>query len=58
MSSLSDMPSPSPAERYTIVSADCHAGGSHDQYREYLEAAYLDDFDAWRAHYTTRSATC
>ena len=39
------------AERYTIVSADCHAGGSHDQYREYLDAQYLDDFDAWRTRY-------
>jgi predicted TIM-barrel fold metal-dependent hydrolase len=38
-------------ERYTIISADCHAGGSHAQYREYLEERYLDDFDAWRAKY-------
>ncbi|HEY8527917.1 MAG TPA: amidohydrolase family protein [Acidimicrobiales bacterium] len=38
-------------ERYTIVTADSHAGGSHAQYREYLEARYLDDFDAWRAQY-------
>jgi predicted TIM-barrel fold metal-dependent hydrolase len=39
------------ANRYTIVSADCHAGGSHDQYRGYLEARYFDDFDAWRTRY-------
>ncbi|HEX7096391.1 MAG TPA: amidohydrolase family protein [Acidimicrobiales bacterium] len=38
-------------ERYTIISADCHAGGSHAQYREYLEKKYLDEFDAWRAKY-------
>jgi predicted TIM-barrel fold metal-dependent hydrolase len=38
-------------ERYTIISADCHAGGSHAQYREYLDPAYRDDFDAWRAKY-------
>ena len=38
-------------ERYTIISADCHAGGSHAQYREYLDPAYLDDFDAWRNKY-------
>jgi predicted TIM-barrel fold metal-dependent hydrolase len=38
-------------DRYTIISADCHAGGSHAQYREYLDPAYLDDFDAWRAKY-------
>jgi predicted TIM-barrel fold metal-dependent hydrolase len=38
-------------ERYTIISADCHAGGSHAQYREYLDPAYLEDFDAWRGKY-------
>jgi predicted TIM-barrel fold metal-dependent hydrolase len=38
-------------ERLTIISADCHAGGSHAQYREYLEPAYLEDFDAWRGQY-------
>ena len=36
---------------YTIISADCHAGGSHQQYREYLDQAYLEDFDAWRGKY-------
>ena len=36
---------------YTLVSADCHAGASHDTYRGYLEEKYLDDFDAWRAKY-------
>ena len=39
------------AERYTVISADCHAGGSHAMYREYLDPAYLDDFDAWRNKY-------
>ena len=38
-------------ERYTMISADCHAGGSHAMYREYLDRAYLDDFDAWREKY-------
>jgi predicted TIM-barrel fold metal-dependent hydrolase len=38
-------------ERYTIISADCHAGGNHAQYREYLEAKYHDEFDAWRGRY-------
>jgi len=37
--------------RYTIISADTHAGGSHAQYREFLDSAYLEDFDAWRARY-------
>jgi hypothetical protein len=39
------------AEHSTIISADCHGGGSHAQYREYLEERYLDDFDAWRGKY-------
>jgi predicted TIM-barrel fold metal-dependent hydrolase len=39
------------AERYTVISADTHAGGSHAAYREYLEERYLDDFDAWRGKY-------
>jgi predicted TIM-barrel fold metal-dependent hydrolase len=38
-------------DRYTVISADCHAGGSMDAYREYLEAKYLDDFEAWRGAY-------
>jgi predicted TIM-barrel fold metal-dependent hydrolase len=39
------------SEHYTVISADCHAGGSHAMYREYLDPAYLDDFDAWRNKY-------
>src|SRR6476659_9445438 len=39
------------SDHYTIISADCHAGGSHAAYREYLDPAYLDDFDAWRGKY-------
>jgi predicted TIM-barrel fold metal-dependent hydrolase len=38
-------------DHYTIISADTHAGGSHAQYREYLESRYHDDFDAWRSRY-------
>ena len=38
-------------DRYTIISADCHAGANHATYREYLEEKYLDDFDAWRGEY-------
>src|ERR1700722_2305822 len=37
--------------RYTIISADRAAGGSHEAYREFLDPAYLDDFDAWRNKY-------
>jgi predicted TIM-barrel fold metal-dependent hydrolase len=39
------------SDRYTVISADTHAGGSHEMYREYLEAKYLDQFDAWREAY-------
>jgi len=38
-------------QRYTIISSDTHAGGSHAQYREFLESKYQEDFDAWRAKY-------
>jgi predicted TIM-barrel fold metal-dependent hydrolase len=38
-------------DRYTIISSDTHAGGSHAQYREFLETKYHDDFDAWRGKY-------
>jgi predicted TIM-barrel fold metal-dependent hydrolase len=39
------------SERYTIISADCHAGGSHVQYRDYLEAKWHEEFDEWRGGY-------
>lgn len=39
------------SDHYTIITADSHAGGSHSQYREYLEERYRDDFDAWRGEY-------
>ena len=38
-------------DHYTIITADSHAGGSHEQYREYLDPAFVDDFDAWRGKY-------
>ncbi len=41
-----------PTDRYLIISADCHGGGSMDQYREYLDPAYRDEFDAWRGAYS------
>ena len=37
--------------RYTLVSADCHAGGNHATYREYLDPAFRDRFDDWRGGY-------
>jgi predicted TIM-barrel fold metal-dependent hydrolase len=42
---------PDPDGRYIVISADTHAGGSHAQYRDYLDPAYRDDFDAWRNKY-------
>jgi predicted TIM-barrel fold metal-dependent hydrolase len=39
-------------DRYTLISADCHAGGNHEMYRSYLETKYLEDFDAWRTKYS------
>jgi len=38
-------------ERYAIISADTHAGGSHEQYREFLDPAYHQAFDDWRGEY-------
>ena len=45
------MSSTTAADRYTVISSDCHAGGNHAQYREYLDPAWRDDFDAWRGRY-------
>ena len=39
-------------DRFILISADGHAGGNHDQYRAYLEAKYLERFDAWRQQYS------
>ncbi|HEY7133437.1 MAG TPA: amidohydrolase family protein [Acidimicrobiia bacterium] len=40
------------SSRYTLISADCHAGGNHEMYRSYLESRYLDEFDRWRGAYS------
>ena len=37
--------------RYTIISADTHAGANHETYREYLDPEFHHDFDAWRGKY-------
>jgi len=39
------------SDRYLLISADTHAGGNHEQYREYLDPEYRDEFDAWRNRY-------
>ncbi|MEV5281204.1 amidohydrolase family protein [Streptomyces sp. NPDC051994] len=38
-------------DRYTVISADCHAGADLLDYKPYLESKYHDDFDAWAATY-------
>ncbi|MFE9254419.1 amidohydrolase family protein [Streptomyces sp. NPDC006879] len=38
-------------QRYTVISADCHAGADLLDYRPYLEKRYHEDFDAWAADY-------
>jgi len=38
-------------EPYLLITADTHAGGSHAQYREYLDPAYREAFDEWRGGY-------
>ena len=40
-----------PEDHYVVITADSHAGGSHKQYREFLDPKYRDDFDAWRGKY-------
>ena len=37
--------------RYTVVSADGHAGGDIGDYRPYLARRWHDEFDAWAAEY-------
>src|SRR4051794_4639117 len=36
-------------DRYTGISADCHAGADLLDYRPYLGSTHHDDFDAWAA---------
>ena len=40
-------------DRYTVVSADCHAGADLRAYRPFLETRYLDAFDAWADSYVS-----
>jgi hypothetical protein len=37
--------------RYTVVSADGHAGGDIQDYRPYLASRWHEEFDAWAAQY-------
>lgn len=38
-------------DRYTVISADCHAGADLLDYREYLDPVFRDEFDSWAAAY-------
>ncbi|MGH7733939.1 MAG: amidohydrolase family protein, partial [Gemmatimonadales bacterium] len=40
-----------PDHRYTVVSADAHAGADIPEYRPYLAGRWHDEFDAWAAAY-------
>jgi predicted TIM-barrel fold metal-dependent hydrolase len=40
-------------DRYTVISADCHAGADLRDYRPFLEAEFLDEFDDWADHYVS-----
>ncbi|MGH9125736.1 MAG: amidohydrolase family protein [Acidimicrobiales bacterium] len=35
------------ADRYVVISADCHGGADLLQYRDYLDPGFRDDFDRW-----------
>jgi predicted TIM-barrel fold metal-dependent hydrolase len=41
----------SPDHRYTVISADAHAGADLVDYRPYLARRWHDEFDAWAATY-------
>ncbi|MEY3166554.1 MAG: hypothetical protein RLZZ343_357, partial [Actinomycetota bacterium] len=38
-------------ERYTVISADCHAGAELLEYRPFLDKEYVSQFDAWAETY-------
>ncbi len=40
-----------PDSRYTVISADAHAGGDIYDYRPYLASRWHDEFDTWAAAY-------
>ncbi len=40
-------------DRYTVISADCHAGADLRDYRAFLESRYHDVFDEWADSYVS-----
>lgn len=45
------MTTPASDRRYTVISADAHAGGDIPDYRPYLASRWHADFDTWAASY-------
>ena len=45
------MSDPTSNDPYVLITSDTHAGGSHAQYREYLDPAFRAAFDEWRGGY-------
>ncbi len=43
------------SDPYILITADTHAGGSHEQYREYLDPDMRGAFDEWRGGYKNPS---
>src|ERR687890_149331 len=43
---------PEPDERYLVISSDCHAGLPNAEYREWLDPAHRETFDAHPAERT------
>ena len=43
------------SDPYVVITADSHAGASIEGYRDYLDPAYRDRFDAWRGGYRNPS---
>jgi hypothetical protein len=39
---------------FIVITADTHAGASITAYRDYLDAEYREEFDAWRDSYKNR----
>ncbi|ORW97682.1 amidohydrolase [Mycobacterium sp. IEC1808] len=47
------MAAPETLSRYTVISADTHAGADLYDYKPYLPQAFHDDFDAWAKTYAS-----
>jgi predicted TIM-barrel fold metal-dependent hydrolase len=52
---VSAAPAQTAESPYIVITGDTHAGASIDAYREYLDPAWRDEFDAWRGAYRNPS---